>query len=300
MESSAVLLRKSNELPIRLKPVIIIGAPRSGTNMLRDVLTNLADIATWPCDEINYIWRHGNMHHPSDELNSGMVCADVAEYIRRQFDWVARRYQARIVVEKTCANSLRVPFVDSVVPEAQYVFIRRDGVDAVGSAIQRWTAPLDISYIARKARFVPLIDLPYYAARYAGHRLHRVFSRERRLALWGPQLDGMDDLLARYPLDEVCALQWQCCVESARAAFEAMPSDRWIEMTYENFVRSPEVELNRILNFIDLEVSPEACAEAVDNVRPDSIGKGRAALDAHSIDRIEARVRDTLVRYGYA
>ena len=48
--------------------LVIIGAPRSGTNMLRDVLTSFDGIGTWPCDEINYIWRHGNVRYPSDEI----------------------------------------------------------------------------------------------------------------------------------------------------------------------------------------------------------------------------------------
>ena len=43
-----------------VQPVVIIGAARSGTNMLRDVLVKLPGVGTWPCDEINYIWRHGN------------------------------------------------------------------------------------------------------------------------------------------------------------------------------------------------------------------------------------------------
>jgi hypothetical protein len=36
--------------------------------MLRDVLCELPDHGTWPCDEIKYIWRHGNQQHPDDEL----------------------------------------------------------------------------------------------------------------------------------------------------------------------------------------------------------------------------------------
>ena len=45
-----------SSLKNKFTPVIIIGAPRSGTNMLRDILTNFEGIETWPCDEINYIW----------------------------------------------------------------------------------------------------------------------------------------------------------------------------------------------------------------------------------------------------
>jgi len=281
------------------QPVVIIGAPRSGTNMLRDVLCRLDGVATWPCDEINYIWRHGNLRDPSDELPPERATVPVRRDIRRQFDWVARRYGVETVVEKTCANALRVPFVDAVVPEAKYLFIRRDGLDAVGSAMDRWTAPLDIPYLARKVRLVPATDLPYYAGRYFWSRVYRLFSREQRLAFWGPQMDDMDDLLAWHPLDEVCAIQWQRCVEQSRQAFEAMDSSRWLEVGYEDFVSRPQEELGRIVDFLGLPVGGDARAEAVRGVRAGSIGKGRAALDGEAIQRLEALVGETLGRYGY-
>ncbi|WP_440995032.1 sulfotransferase family protein [Arhodomonas sp. SL1] len=281
------------------QPVVIIGAPRSGTNMLRDVLCSLDGVATWSCDEINYMWRHGNQRYPSDELPPERAIEPVRRYIRRQFDWVARRYGVETVVEKTCANSLRVPFVDAVVPEAKYLFIRRDGLDAVGSAMARWTAPLDIPYLARKARFVPATDLPYYAGRYFWSRVYRLFSREQRLAFWGPQMDDMDDLLARHPLDEVCAIQWQRCVEQSRQAFEAMDSSRWLEVGYEDFVSRPQEELGRIVDFLDLPAGRDARAEAVSGVRAGSIGKGRAALDGEAIQRLESLVGETLRWRGH-
>jgi len=281
------------------RPLVIIGAPRSGTNMLRDILTQMLGVATWPCDEINYLWRHGNLRYPSDEFPVDLARPSVRQYIRRQFDWVARHYGADVVVEKTCANSLRVPFVDRVVPEARYVFIRRDGLDAVGSAMKRWKAPLDIPYLARKARFVPATDLPWYAARYLGSRIHRLFSREGRVGLWGPQLDDMDELLAERPLDELCALQWQRCVESATEAFAAMHADKCLEVAYEDFVREPEAELGRVLDFADIEADAESRRAAVAEVRADSVGKGRAKLDEDAVRRMERLVGDTLGRFGY-
>ena len=55
------------------RPLVIIGAGRSGTNMLRDVLCRMPGLGTWPCDEINYIWRHGNRAHPDDEFPGGFA-----------------------------------------------------------------------------------------------------------------------------------------------------------------------------------------------------------------------------------
>jgi len=232
--------------------VVIIGAPRSGTNLLRDVLTKLPGVGTWPCDEINYIWRHGNVRYPSDEFVPSMATAKVCHYIRKQFAKIADREAVQTIVEKTCANSLRVGFVDRVLPEAKFVFIRRNGLDAVASAQHRWSASLDPVYIWNKARFVPLGDLPYYAFQYMGNRLYRLLSGKKRLASWGPKLKNMDELLEKYSLIEVCGLQWERCVNSAAAAFAAMPESKVIDVTYERFVSAPVEETARLAGFLGL------------------------------------------------
>nr|WP_205599787.1 sulfotransferase [Arhodomonas sp. KWT] len=279
--------------------VIIIGAPRSGTNMLRDVLCSLEGVATWPCDEINYIWRHGNVRYGSDEFVPSMADGTIAKYIRRQFDWVARRYRAHTVVEKTCANSLRVPFVDRVVPQARYLFIYRDGFDAVGSAMKRWKAQLDIPYLARKARFVPATDLPYYAFRYFWNRVYRLFSGEERLAFWGPQLDGMQRLLEKYSLEEVCALQWKRCVEMSHNALEQLPHERVCSVRYEHFVDRPLDEFSRIAGFLGLEVSEAQLARAVRDVSAKSVGRGRHELGEDLVNRLAPLVGETRQAMGY-
>lgn len=268
--------------------------------MLRDVLAQIPSVASWPCDEINYIWRHGNVRYPSDEFTLTMATPRVQQYIRRQFAWVARRYNAQIVVEKTCANSLRVGFVDRVVSEARYVFIRRDGLDAVGSALKRWKATLDIPYLLQKARFVPPSDLPYYAGRYLWNRIYRLISREQRLAFWGPRLDGMEALLARYTLEEVCALQWKRCVERAEEAFSAMPEGKVCDVSYEAFVSSPQAELRRIVDFFGVEAQDQALADAVAGVSARSVGKGRQELGERLTRQVLPLIEGTQRRLGYA
>lgn len=279
--------------------IIIVGAPRSGTNMLRDALTSFDGVCTWPCDEINYIWRHGNVRYPSDEIPAQRVTPAIKTYIQRQFDNIRGAYDANVVVEKTCANSLRVPFVDAVLPDAKYIFIYRDGIDATGSAKERWTAKLDIPYILQKVRFVPKTDLPYYGLRYFWARIYRLLSRDKRLAFWGPALDGMQNILQNHTLNEVCALQWQRCVDNAEKAFSDMPAEKVVRVRYEDFVRQPVAELSRILEFIGKEVDPKKIAKAVDGVSPRSLGKGRKALGEQEVANLEALVGETLKRYDY-
>ena len=282
-----------------IQKVIIIGAPRSGTNILRDVLTAFDGICSWPCDEINYIWRHGNARYPSDEIPPEKSSPKIKQFINKAFHNIAHRYSADVVIEKTCANSLRVPFVDEVVPDAKYIFIYRDGIDATGSAKLRWTAKLDIPYILQKVRFVPKSDLPYYAFRYLWARVYRFYSKDSRLGFWGPALTDMQHILQKHSLNEVCALQWEACVERAEHAFLSIAADRVVRIRYEDFVREPASEISRILKFLGKEQKGDRVQEAVKDVSSRSLGKGRKALGLEEVNRLERMVEKTLNRYGY-
>lgn len=279
--------------------VVIIGAARSGTNMLRDVLTQLPRFGTWPCDEINYIWRYGNAQYPTDEFDPEFATEPIKRYIRRAFARLARARQASYVVEKTCANSLRVAFVNQVVPEAKFIFIIRDGRDVVASALKRWSAPLDVPYILKKARYVPLRDMPYYASRYVWNHIYRLFDREKQLAFWGPRFVGMDEMLREHSLPEVCAAQWARSVTRAADDFENITSDRVYRVHYERFVVNPLEELERIGAFLGASVSEAQLASAVAAVSDRSVGKWREALSSETFMTLEPWLRETLEQHGY-
>lgn len=281
------------------QPIIILGAPRSGTNMLRDMLVKLPGVKTWPCDEINYIWRHGNIHFPSDEFTSQMATADVCAYIKSQFDKFASTTNAEIIIEKTCANSLRVDFVNTVIPNAKYIFIVRNGLDVVASAAKRWKASIDIPYLLKKAKYVPLSDLPYYSLRYLLNHLNRIISKEKQLQFWGPSLNHMDKLLATHSLEEVCALQWQRCVDSTERDIAHISPDRIIRVSYEAFVSNPVSEFDRIASFIGKEAPESLKYFLQNNVYSGSVGKGRSDINDAKVGKLRTLIKDTMCRYGY-
>jgi len=280
-------------------PIVIIGAGRSGTNMLRDVLTALPGLGTWPCDEINYIWRHGNARHPTDEFTPEMARPAVKASIRRAFDRLARRRGLATVVEKTCANSLRVGFVNAVFPRARFVHIVRDGRDVAVSAAERWTAPLDVAYLLRKARFVPPADLPYYATRYLWNRLYRIVGRQKRLAVWGPRFAGMEKTLRIHPLHVACALQWKRCVERAYVDFARIDPARVHEIRYEQFVTDPADHLRRLAGFLGVEASAKEIGRAVAGVSSRSVGRWRDHLPDETVQQIHLLCGDTLRHFDY-
>jgi hypothetical protein len=278
------------------RPVVIIGAPRSGTNLLRDLVCQAPGFGTWPCDEINLLWRHGNASYRDDALPPERATKDVTRHMRRRFADIARATGAATVVEKTCANSLRVAFVDRILPDARYLFIVRDGRDAVASAIGRFSAPVDWRYTLRKLRYVPASDVPLYALQFARNRATRLARRDRRLAAWGPRFAGFAEFARSASVPEICARQWRECVELAARDLAAIGPARVLQLRYEALVRRPRETLAELFGFL----GAAAAADAVDvaHVSPAGIGRGRAPLEADG-GRAIPLIAPALARFGY-
>lgn len=275
-------------------PIIIIGAGRSGTNMLRDSICSLPGIETWPCDEINYIWRHGNIKMDTDRFTKEQARPQVKSFIQKQFKKFESQSNADYVVEKTCANSLRVPFIDDIFPKAKYLFIVRNGHDVASSAAKRWKASLEIKYIWKKVKYVPVTDIPYYGFKYFVNRIKKLFSREKRLAFWGPIYPGMTEDLKNKSLVEVCGTQWSECVQYAYNDLLQIDAERVYTLKYEDFVRDPRNELAKIISFLDLKVSEDQIDKSVNSVSDKSIGNYRKYLEEDAVQSLERTVASVM------
>lgn len=286
--------------PFDFQPVVIIGAARSGTNLLRDMLAALPGFATWPCDEINAIWRHGNLAVGHDELDASVhLRPGVRRSIRRAFKVQASAHACSFLVEKTCANSLRVPFVDATLPEAKYVHLVRDGRDVVVSAMKRWKAPFDFRYSLRKTRFVPWLDIPYLLGSQIKNRLHRLFSADQRLSAWGPRFVGMQEMLERNSLPEVCAWQWKLSVDKSMAFLKSLPRSRVHFLSYEQLGRAPVPEVARLARFLGIEIDSMTIQRVSSMVRRENSGGWRGTWN-EMLERVLTEIMaSTLSECGY-
>ncbi len=278
------------------QPIIIIGAGRSGTNLLRDLLSSFDDFSTWPCDEINYIWRHGNARFPTDEFTSKMAEPHIQSYIQNQFTSLYKKNKTPFIIEKTCANSLRVGFVNKAVPGSKFIHIVRDGRDVVASAIKRWKAPLDIGYIAKKARYVPKTDIPYYAFNYFLNRIHKVISTDKQLSTWGPRFKHDAPNLS---LAATAALQWKTCVDSATSQLKQIPVNQHLTISYEDLIQKPNQVISSIFSFLETPLPETANAITQKTIRTTSIGKWRNDLLPNQHEEAMEIISQTLQEHGY-
>lgn len=124
------------------RPIFIVGSARSGTTMLRLMLDSHPRIS---CGEETHFlqtlepvtgrhWRlverYGFPKQYWDERLATFYGGAMADY-------AARRGKERWA-DKDPSNTLLLPFVDRLFPDAQYIHLLRDGHDVVASHRDRW------------------------------------------------------------------------------------------------------------------------------------------------------------------
>jgi len=280
-------------------PVIIIGAGRSGTNMLRDIITSIPKFKTWDCDEINPIWRYGNRDLETDVLLPSHVTVKNKSYIRKSFQKLKNNTQADFIVEKTCANSLRLSYVYEIFPEAKFIIINRDGRDVAPSAMKRWNSSFDLKYTLKKLRYVPLKDFVYYISKFGKNRIKKYISKEESLSFWGPVYEGITKDVKVLSLAELCAKQWKVCVEKIMADRDSIPDNQIFDLRYEDFVDKPVEHLKDLSNFFKINLTDNQITDLVKNVSKKSIGLHKKVFSEDELKKINVLLKDTLFKLNY-
>jgi hypothetical protein len=281
--------------PPALRPVVIIGAARSGTKILRDSLSVALGVPCLPYD-VGFVWGYGTESREDDCLSATDLTPGSERLIRRFLGRYADT-EGRLI-EKSVSNTLRVPFVAAVLPGATFVHLIRDGVDVAESTRRQWTAPPDYRYLAGKARHFPLRLAPTYGRRYAASLVRRRLAADGRVATWGPRYPGMITELAQTDLLTVCARQWRESVNRARQGL-AETGVRAVEVRYETLVKDPAAALDRIADVCELSTTPTSLAAAAAGIRPDRTGHGRTTLTDTELQQLDDEIGADLAALEY-
>jgi hypothetical protein len=234
------------------RPLFLIGAARSGTTFVADLIASHPAVAFW--QEPKYIWRHGNPRAPHDRRLPEEATPAVSAYIRGAFERYTRERGRARFFEKTPSNCFRVGFIDRVFPDGLFIHLVRDGRDAATSAMRRWLSPPDDLALWRRLRKleIPLGEIVPYASDIVREALWRRIQPNKG-HIWGPRYPGIHEDLARLGAASVCALQWVRSEQAAREDLKGISASRALELRYEQFVADPGATLARIFEFAGLE-----------------------------------------------
>lgn len=118
--------------------LFIIGPPRSGTTLLGTIFSKVRGFGY--IEEPNFIWRGANPFNDSDVYTESDFSESKANLIKKRLAMVADfdNESTSVVIEKTPANCLRLPFLKCIYPEAKFLFLYRDEVDIAHSMSKKW------------------------------------------------------------------------------------------------------------------------------------------------------------------
>ncbi|WP_114521148.1 sulfotransferase [Altererythrobacter sp. ZODW24] len=282
-----------------VRPVIIIGAARSGTKYLRDILGSSDAACKVPYD-INYIWRAYNETWPDDAIPPECATGKVRKFIRAQIERLAGAGTpgASVLLEKTVGNSLRLPFVDAVYPDALYIHLLRDGRSVTESASRQWSEPPNWGRLIEKLRGMPLRNASYVLW-FAKNYFAGLGSGRGGGKVWGPRYPGIDDdLAAGASVTTISAKQWAASVAMAQNHLQEVDPDRVCTVRYEELVDG-DTEIRRLCDFCGLPDVDAVAARHMSKVDRSTAEKWRESMSAEQQAEMMREIEPLLVKLNY-
>lgn len=224
--------------PLFDRPVFILSSPRSGSTLLFETLAQAPELFTTGGESHLLIEQVPGLAprdrgFDSNVLTEADASPETVQLLRSRF-WAGLSDRGgrpplagRVrMLEKTPKNALRIRFLQSVFPEARFVFLYRDVRETLGSMIDAW----------KSGRFKTYPGLPGWPGQQPWSLLLVPGWRE----------------LAAQPLHDVVRVQWERTLSYILDQLETLPRERWTALDYADFLKDPTTEIQRICAALDL------------------------------------------------
>ncbi|MDR4508103.1 MAG: sulfotransferase [Candidatus Brocadiaceae bacterium] len=231
--------------PRFIRPIFIVSAPRSGSTLLFNCLSQCIDL--WSTGEENHeLIEYIKGLHPADKgyvsnrLTAEDASAEIAQQLTQRFsqrliDRCGRVYQELSAnkqpsqirfLEKTPKNALRIPFLKALFPDAGFIYLYREPRANINSMMEGW----------RSRRFIAYSDLPGW------------FFKD-----WSFLLIPGWSSLNHCSLAEITAYQWKIANQTIIQDLKLLSNTDWHMLSYEELITDPQTKLKQLIDFMQLD-----------------------------------------------
>lgn len=238
--------------------IIIVSAPRAGSNLLFEQLSKIAGVWTIGGESHGIFRAFPHLYAENRDLDSGCLVKSHADpetrkLVRACFLALLRDHRgspyleippgdrpAQLAwLEKTPRNALNIPFLLEVFPRARFIYLYRDPRQNIASIIEAWELGL------RTGRFVTFRDLPGWSRQAWCFLLPRGWRSMKHKSL-----------------AEIAAFQWAASNDSIIENLAVLEPSRWASLGYEELIDKPGETLSRLSEFCGAE-SPQIMNDAL-------------------------------------
>lgn len=281
------------------RPLIVVGAGRSGTTLIREALTQHKDVASFEF-EMNALWKYRNEHIDHDMLSiNSHYSAAVSDYIKNEFLKKSIKCGRSRILDKTVANVMRLAFIQKVLPEARILHVIRDGRSVSASAMARWSTKHPSSYFFKKLKTVPIRSLPQLVFNVMKFKCLALVRGGVKRQTWGSRWPGFDLDVKKLPLAAICAKQWTVQVEAALAQKLTLKPGTYMEIRYEELVSRPQKVFDEVRCFFELDYDENFNEWVNSNVENNRTDKWQKNLNEEELELVLNQSSDLLKSLGY-
>lgn len=233
------------------RPVIILAAPRSGSTLLFETLSQSGDLWTIGGESHGLFESIHRFNPVMGYCDSNALFADnaspaIIHQIRCWFFQLLRDSQGRRfhqfpgttksrprLLEKTPKNSLRVSLLNAIFPDALFIYLYRNPRENISSLMDAWES----------GRFVTYKSLP------------------GRNTSWSMVLPPDWQRYNNASLEEIAAFQWKSANMMILQELKKLGRNRWMAVSYGQQVRHTNETILRVCKFCD--VSPDRILDSI-------------------------------------
>ena len=213
------------------RPVVVLSAPRSGSTLLFETLARAPGLYTIGGESHRAFESLPGLHpshrgYDSNRLTAADARPETVQALLANFasnlrdrDGKPPAAPAVRLLEKTPKNSLRIPFVREVFPDARYIVLYRRPHEVLASMIEAW----------QSGRFRMYPDLPGWTG-----------------LQWSLLLVPDWRRVIGRPIEEIVAHQWSRTMDILLDDIAALPRERVATVRYHEFLASPQREIERL------------------------------------------------------
>ena len=229
------------------KPIFIVSAPRSGSTLLFETLINSSHL--WSIqNESHAIYAKfpelafENEAQDSACLNANHYNSELASLFKHEYfqqlknnrgllftELAKRSRPARAqFIEKTPRNSLNIPFLLNIFPDARFIYLYRKPEENINSIIDGWE---------RKGSFVRFTNLPDWPLGY-----------------WCFLLPSNWRTMKTKSIPDIAAFQWKACNEKIMQDLAPLPKDRVVSLSYQQLVNKTPLAIKKICTAFNIPI----------------------------------------------
>jgi len=298
--------------------VFIIGSPRSGTTILGEILDKHNEISQWY--EPYFVWDRSFRNCPDDERTAEEATPRIVKQVCKDFLRYKKMTGSKIIVDKSPRNSLKIPFIMKIFPQARFIHILRDGRDVTLSINKKWrflkgitddskTSKISYYRTAFEITLEWLNKQPFYVDKMRafwfethGHMVdkskHLNKMRWNGNVGWGPRFKGWQDVFSQSSLLQFNAHQWLKCIERIQKNWDEIAVEKKMEIRYEELISYGGKIITEILKFLDMKPH-ENFYSSIPKLKKYNSNKWRTEFTGDQLNEINPILLPKLTELGY-